>query len=473
MRPGLCSALFLTIVSLLPVPSLFAQGGEQPLARLDHALFVNPKGQVYCEVYIRIPAQSLTFKRTDRVYYQAKALVALELQRNKETHYQKQYMISSTKVKDTTQASFVLTDQREIPLHSTGKYELTFTLVDSYNRKNQATARQVIHNPVENVKQPLISDIKRLDTIYPSRLPSRFGEGAYHMPPLATSKVSPGTQWLYFYAELYNADKLNLRGSEVPITVTVSHRGDTLTSRKQFFKPKPLVKVLAKIQADRLKAGPNKLTFTGPETKKRHLTTGISIRMPYRHPSDTLSLQETLAQRSTDTLLKFLEWMRATARPHEADKMALLEKNVNKDSLIHFTTRFWKKRNPKRPLQAWQAYKADVAYVNDHFTNPLYKGYESDRGRVYLQYGPPNTVQRSRDDPNTYPYEIWHYFTTQKQSNVRFVFYSTSILETEFVLLHSDAIGEISNPQWQKKLNRSPVQRDDPFGNDPAWDYQK
>jgi hypothetical protein len=53
------------------------------------------------------------------------------------------------------------------------------------------------------------------------------------------------------------------------------------------------------------------------------------------------------------------------------------------------------------------------------------------------------------------------------------VFYSTSILETEFVLLHSNAIGEINNPRWQEKLNRSPFKRDDPFGNDPAWDYQK
>ena len=63
-------------------------------------------------------------------------------------------------------------------------------------------------------------------------------------------------------------------------------------------------------------------------------------------------------------------------------------------------------------------------------------------------------MTESYNEPSSYPYEIWQYYKLgNNQSNKRFVFYSHSELTNNFELLHSDAIGEVSNYRWQMILN--------------------
>jgi hypothetical protein len=95
-----------------------------------------------------------------------------------------------------------------------------------------------------------------------------------------------------------------------------------------------------------------------------------------------------------------------------------------------------------------------VVEVEERFATQIHKGYETDRGRVYLKYGPPNIITESYNEPSSYPYEIWQYYKLgNNQTNKRFVFYSNNELTNNFELLHSDAIGEISNYRWQVILN--------------------
>ena len=95
-----------------------------------------------------------------------------------------------------------------------------------------------------------------------------------------------------------------------------------------------------------------------------------------------------------------------------------------------------------------------VLVVDNAYKTQISKGYETDRGRVYLKYGPPNIISESYNEPSSYPYEIWHYYELgNNQRNKKFVFYSTDMLTNSFKLLHSDAIGEIQNYKWQIFLN--------------------
>jgi hypothetical protein len=100
--------------------------------------------------------------------------------------------------------------------------------------------------------------------------------------------------------------------------------------------------------------------------------------------------------------------------------------------------------------------------VNKLYSAMGVKGYATDRGRVYLQYGPPNIISDETQDPSAYPYQIWHYYRLvdqrnheipQEQSNRKFVFYAKESATNNYILLHSDAIGELSQPQWQAMLH--------------------
>jgi GWxTD domain-containing protein len=113
---------------------------------------------------------------------------------------------------------------------------------------------------------------------------------------------------------------------------------------------------------------------------------------------------------------------------------------------------FWQKRNPEEPEKAWLAYAEQVKKVNSSYSTNFNKGYATDRGRVYLKYGPPNTINANQNDPNVYPYEIWHYYRVNNQSNRKFVFYNPAGASDEYELLHSDAIGELNDYRWKYKL---------------------
>lgn len=95
----------------------------------------------------------------------------------------------------------------------------------------------------------------------------------------------------------------------------------------------------------------------------------------------------------------------------------------------------------------------EVMKVNNSYAALNKMGYETDRGRVYLQYGPPSTTSEVHDDPESYPYEIWHYYKIANQTNRKFVFYCPDIISRNFKILHSDANGEINNPKWELDLH--------------------
>jgi len=103
------------------------------------------------------------------------------------------------------------------------------------------------------------------------------------------------------------------------------------------------------------------------------------------------------------------------------------------------------------------------------------QGYYTDRGRVYLQYGPPSQRAMQPNEQNTFPYEIWQYYRTtdasngQFFSNRKFVFVNKMIGDDCYMLVHSDMRGEIYNPRWQFELTRRNNNGiADPDNNTPA-----
>ena len=88
------------------------------------------------------------------------------------------------------------------------------------------------------------------------------------------------------------------------------------------------------------------------------------------------------------------------------------------------------------------------------FKTNIRDGFETDRGRVYLQYGPPSNVIVRENSPSDYPYEIWRYDKIKVYSNKRFIFYNPDLVNNTDRLLHSDMIGELKNSSWPLELSK-------------------
>jgi GWxTD domain-containing protein len=129
---------------------------------------------------------------------------------------------------------------------------------------------------------------------------------------------------------------------------------------------------------------------------------------------------------------------------------------------------FWQETSPTNTYSAWLDYKQQVKYTEKLFGTQIKYGWESDRGRVHLQYGAPNAVVDRPSEPSAYPYQIWHYYRIGQRSDVRFVFYDTDLVTNDYQLLHSDMQGELQNFRWESALHKrdSPSTGvDDPGGS--------
>lgn len=145
-------------------------------------------------------------------------------------------------------------------------------------------------------------------------------------------------------------------------------------------------------------------------------------------------------------------------------------KSLPTDQLQRFFYNFWLKRNPLNPGEEWQKYKKMVDFVEMKYGSPQVRGYLTDRGRVMLQYGIPNDIHEVPSDPVTLPYEIWHYYYLDHQTNVKFVFYDPVLTGNDYELLHSNMYGEVSNPNWKMHLVRKIQTQQDLYDPNPV-DY--
>lgn len=90
-----------------------------------------------------------------------------------------------------------------------------------------------------------------------------------------------------------------------------------------------------------------------------------------------------------------------------------------------FVVAFWNHHNPVGAAE--NSFKTEhyrrLAYANQHFAANL-PGWETDRGHVYIVYGPPDSIDHNEANDSGYPYQIWHYRNIEgrnQKMTVRFV----------------------------------------------------
>lgn len=95
--------------------------------------------------------------------------------------------------------------------------------------------------------------------------------------------------------------------------------------------------------------------------------------------------------------------------PEERAVYLSLRSNDERD---FFIKQFWERRNPPGapPNTFRQEHYRRIAYSNEHFAFGK-PGWETDRGRIYIEYGPPDKIdsRQVEMDGVTRPGETWHY----------------------------------------------------------------
>jgi GWxTD domain-containing protein len=93
-------------------------------------------------------------------------------------------------------------------------------------------------------------------------------------------------------------------------------------------------------------------------------------------------------------------------------------RNASLDEKKVFFTRFWKMLDPDPSTaknELMDEYYKRVNYANLHFSTAGRLGWKTDRGRIYIKFGPPDEIENYPSQMNSYPMQIWRYYNLRKE----------------------------------------------------------
>ena len=363
-------------------------------------------------------------------------------------------------------------DQQRIPLEA-GEYNLELAIRDKNSEAMETTIRQqiTIEFPTDTIS---VSDIELLESYEKSDEEGKFSRNGYTLIPIVSDFYPRDISTLKFYSEIYRSDIAP--GADYLVLYHISNK-DNKKVMENFVgtikhSPKSVNPLIGEFNIANLTSGNYYLNIEVRDRQNRL----IAFKQKFFQRSNdqykplvsddytTIDITNTFIaqQNNPDTLSEFLACLYPISSGVEvnaADNLIEMRDVPNMKRFMYF---FWSRRNAADPGQAWEDYRQQVRITVAAFSTPNKKGYDSERGRVYLQYGPPNVISEVKDDPVAYPYEIWQYYKLPNQSNRKFVFYTNDLSSNDYQLLHSDAIGELKNPAWELFLHKRTQQ----FGND-------
>jgi GWxTD domain-containing protein len=435
---------------------------EKLSAYFSYCVFNLPSGTPFVETYLSAVGRSVHFVPNSNGKLQGAIEVKWVLKQSDKIISFDKYNLLSPEIDSTTSRPDFI-DQQRITAPN-GSYVLELSISDKNSSEQGFTATQNIevNFPADKIS---VSDIELLESYQKSEAQSKLSKSGFDLVPSLSNFYSEEKNEINFYAEVYNSKKI-LGDDDYLIRYYLFNDGnkkitnDLVVSKK--VKSQDVSVLLASVPLDKVPSGNYNIGIE-VRNKKNEILTYKTVFFQRSNPvkqslaSEDYALIDitntfVAAYTNTDTLKDYIAclWAISTSIENTIEENQIARADVK--SMQQFIYYFWSKRDATNPEQKWIDYKAEVEKVNAKYSMYNRKGYDSDRGRVYLKYGSPNSIDIEAMSATTLPYEIWHYYKLGKESNRKFVFYTRDRSSNNYVLLHSDAIGEPFNADWLSRI---------------------
>lgn len=424
----------------------------------------------YLELYLLIEGNSLKYSKNSSGNYSCSAFCQIEISDKDGIRYFDKFNLISPFLKDTLVEPFLLKTQKRILLPY-NSYKIKLTLQDNEGAKKEYNHEQEFELMFSE-ELLSISDIQLIDTYKKTEENNERTRNGYEMNTYMSDFYPSEKNILTFYCEIYNMQKVLGENEDFLIinNITNSQTGRTIADFSSFSKKKAqkVCPLLKEIKIDQLPSG-NYHLFV--EVKDKNNRTLLNKNLFFQRSNKALDeILETkeknaltdisgtfVLQYNEQELNEYMKFLRPVSEEKEVTRASDLLRRGSFTDKQKFFLSFWKKREPLKPEVEWNDYLLSVNYVNSKYKSPPLQGYETDRGRIFLKYKAPVRIVTNENDMErvhgTYmqPYEIWHYYKAGNETNRIFVFFQRNI-GSDFVLIHSDVKGEITNYQWKKEI---------------------
>ncbi len=267
-----------------------------------------------------------------------------------------------------------------------GTYTLVATLKD-LESKLKSEARKTVNVPSYQVNGLLLGDLLLAKKVKVA------DDGFYEIVPNVNRTIQNSNLPGYVYYEVYPDDSDSL-----DVYARILNQNGAIVREKSF-----ILEASSPITRDYIQFDPKNLSYgqyvieLQVKSDLGQVLKGTSFRIQMAGmPSSINDLGEAIRQ---------LRYIGTTKQIKEiVNANPLKQGDLFRD--------FWKQRDPTPETQVnelMEEYYLRIVQANEMF-GTFREGWETDRGEVYVRFGPPSEIERHPFDINSRPYEIWYYY---------------------------------------------------------------
>lgn len=426
-----------------------------------HSNFNTSENKPYVETYLSVIGNSVKFSKNLNGKLQGIIEVSVAFRQGDEIKAARKYNLLSPEVLSDTLEKPNFIDQQRYSLPP-GEYDIEMEIKDKNKESKPFLTSEKVKLAFPDTGI-VLSDIQLIESYSKAEKQGVLTKSGQDLVPYVADFYPENMEKINFYCEAYNTQK-SLGENEKFVFGYYIEKFETGTKMNNygFFAKQITNKVnpfLGSFNIKDLPSGNYNLVIEAID-KTNSLRASKKIFFQRKNIYGKLSMEDIASMTIEKTFVSYIhnidtlkEYIRCTW-PISTDSERKFSDNVlgNNDLkfLQQFFYTFWINRSAFEPEYAWNEYYKRVLSVNKAYGTPRFKGYETDRGRVYLQYGSPDDITKNETDPSSYPYEIWQYYKLNNgQTNRQFIFYDRDLGSNNYRLLHSNVRGETYNPRWQ------------------------
>ncbi len=462
---------------------------SRPRVYLSYATYFSPEDGTYIETNIAITSKSVVFVKNENNKYQANVEVILKFKQKDSIKSSLTFFIKSPQVDDTTNIFFpFFLDVKRIVIPN-GNYDFEISIRDINKDDKPLEYTEKMSVNIDTIKVS-ISGIQLIDKYEKSNSDKAITKYGYDFYPYISNFYPEQNNKLLFLFEVYNTNKIlgdssnyniNYYIEDIDSKKIMAGFNNKIQNKSSLIDIKILDFDISSLPSGNyylnieIKDTNNKIiTFNNIFFQRSNKNLKIDKSKLYE-----LDLTNTFAEKinNYDTLLQYINYLSPISthtellfieysnKEHKSNRDSLKYKSYKENKVRifqHFFYDFWYSRSETDPSNSWKNYKKEVDIVNKLYGAPKIKGYLTDRGRVRLKYGEASSINSVKSSADELPYEIWHYYNLSKQGDKKFIFYLRQGGTNNYELLHSDAFGEIKQPDWQHKLKYRKGNHPDP-----------
>ena len=345
-----------------------------------------------------------------------------------------------------------------------GEYELRVAAVAS-SGQHVEVRRDLIVPDYATSNSCAISDITLATRIMRSTDRSDpFFKNGLMIQPNARHLYGQGMSRLWYYAEAYNTNCAASDNGSYTLLAFVSEANVPMPiSELQKRSPRqarPVDVLVGSFQLDSLPSGSyflvlallNEANEAEVEQNRKFFVYNPSVQVDQLEATGPEAFETSeYATMPEEELERGLEHTQIVANESELQRLGRIQ---DLDERRRFLWDFWRIRDPE-PNSPANEYREQfyrlLGYANERYSTRTEEGWRSDRGRVLIKYGQPESIEPRLYEPDFRPHEIWSYNNIAGEGQASFIFADLNGFGL-FELIHSTVSGERKMAGWETEL---------------------